>query len=64
VICVCAEKTFIQASATEKGFAPAFLITLDVYVKSTVRDKSNQAIKVLLGPKIRKNHRAVVDKSS
>jgi hypothetical protein len=49
VICVCAEQTFTQASTTEKGFAPAFLIALDVYVKSAVTDEANQAIKLLLG---------------
>jgi hypothetical protein len=48
VICVCAEQTFTQASATKKGFAQAFSIALDAYVKSTVRDEANQAIKLLL----------------
>jgi hypothetical protein len=48
VICVCAEQTFTQASATKKGFAQAFSIALDAYVKSTVRDETNQAIKLLL----------------
>jgi hypothetical protein len=33
---------------TRKGFAQAFLIALDAYVKSTVRDEANKAIKVLL----------------
>jgi hypothetical protein len=49
VICICAEQTFIQASVTQEGFAQAFLIALDAYMKSTVRDEANQAIKVLLG---------------
>jgi len=48
VICVCAEQTFTQASATKKGFTQAFSIALDAYVKSTVRDETNQAIKLLL----------------
>jgi hypothetical protein len=48
VICVCAEQTFTQASATKKGFAPAFSIALDAYVKSTVRDEVDKAIKALL----------------
>jgi len=46
-ICICAEQTVAQASATEKGFARAFSIALDAYVKSTVRDKANEAIRVL-----------------
>jgi hypothetical protein len=33
---------------TKTEFARAFLIALDAYVKSTVRDEANQAIKVLL----------------
>jgi len=48
LICVCAEQTFTQASATEKGFARAFSIALDAYMKSTASDEANQAIKVLL----------------
>jgi hypothetical protein len=48
VICVCAEQTFTQASVFTKGFAQAFSITLNAYVKSTVRDAANQAIKLLL----------------
>ena len=47
VICVCAEQTFTQASATKKGFAPSFSIALDTYIKSTVRDEAKEAIKVL-----------------
>jgi len=46
-ICVCAEQTVAQASATQKIFARAFSIALDAYVKSTVRDKAKEAIKVL-----------------
>jgi hypothetical protein len=48
VICVCAEQTFTQASAITKGFAQAFSIALNAYIKSTVRDEANQAIKLLL----------------
>jgi hypothetical protein len=48
VICVCAEQTFTQASAFTKGFAQAFSIALNAYVKSTVRDAANQEIKLLL----------------
>jgi hypothetical protein len=48
VICVCAEQTFTQASAITKGLAHAFSIALNAYVKSTVRDEANQAIKLLL----------------
>ena len=47
-MCVCAEQTFTQASATKHGFAEAFSIALDAYLKSTVRDEANEAIKVLL----------------
>jgi len=46
-ICICAEQTVAQASATEKRFARAFSIALDAYVKSTVRDTANEAIRVL-----------------
>jgi len=48
VICVCAEQTFTQASATKRGFAQAFSIALDAYVKSSARDEVNNAIEVLL----------------
>jgi hypothetical protein len=48
VICVCAEQTFTEASAIQRGFAQAFSIALDAYVKSTVRDEVDKAIKVLL----------------
>ena len=48
MICICAEQTFTQTSATEGGFGQAFLTALDAYVKSTVRDEVNRAIKVLL----------------
>lgn len=48
MICICAEQTFTQRSATEEGFGQAFLTALDAYVKSTVRDEVNRAIKVLL----------------
>jgi len=47
-ICVCAEQTFVQASATKLNFDQAFSIALNAYVKSTVRDEANEAIKVLL----------------
>jgi len=46
-MCVCAEQTFTEASARKQGFARAFSIALDAYVKSTVRDEVNNAIKVL-----------------
>jgi hypothetical protein len=48
VICICTEQTVTQTSATEEGFGQAFLTALDAYVKSTVRDEVNRAIKVLL----------------
>ena len=48
MICVCAEQTFTQASATKWRFSRAFSIALDAYVKSTVRDEVNKAIEVLL----------------
>jgi len=46
-ICICAEQTFTEASAKEQGFAQAFPIALEAYVKSTARDEANNAIKVL-----------------
>ena len=48
MICVCAEQTFTQASATKWRFSRAFSIALDAYAKSTVRDEVNKAIEVLL----------------
>ncbi|TFK35633.1 hypothetical protein BDQ12DRAFT_668487 [Crucibulum laeve] len=47
VLCICAEQTFMQASAQAQKFSEAFSIALDAYVKSTVRDDVMQAIAVL-----------------
>jgi hypothetical protein len=46
-ICICAEQTFSEASATVAGFSPAFSAALDAYLASSLREDVNREIAAL-----------------
>jgi len=48
-ICICAEQTFSEASATEDAFGPAFSAALDAYLASSLREDVNREIAALFG---------------
>ena len=47
-MCICAEQTFTEASAKDKGFPEAFSAALSIYMRSTIKGDVNREIGVLL----------------
>ena len=47
-ICICAEQTFIEASAKDKRFPEAFSIALSIYMRSAIKEDVKREICILL----------------
>ena len=50
-MCICAEQTFTEASAKDKGFPEAFSIAMSAYMRSAIKEDVDREIGILLDGK-------------